>query len=38
MLAARSWTVAATRYVADLAAHAKIEGVVVEAEPDAGAL
>jgi peptidyl-prolyl cis-trans isomerase C len=34
MLAARSWTVAATRYVADLAARAEIEGVVVEPAPE----
>lgn len=31
MLAARSWTVASTRYVAGLAALANIEGVVIEA-------
>ena len=38
MMAARSWTVAATRYVADLAAGAEIEGVVVEPAPEAAAL
>lgn len=38
MLAARSWTVAATRYVTDLAAQADIEGVLVEPAPEAAAL
>jgi peptidyl-prolyl cis-trans isomerase C len=31
MLAARSWTVASTRYVAALAARAEIEGITIEA-------
>lgn len=31
MLAARSWTVASTRYVAGLAARAEIEGIAIEA-------
>lgn len=38
MLAARGWSVAATRYVADLAAKAEIEGVVVEPAPEVAAL
>ncbi len=38
MLAARGWTVAAMRYVADLAKDAQIEGIVVEPAPDAAAL
>lgn len=38
-LAARSWTLGATRYVADLAARGRVEGVSVEpaGEPGAGA-
>lgn len=38
MLGARSWSVAATRYVAELASRSEIEGVVVEPEPDPAAL
>lgn len=38
MLAARSWSVAATRYVAALAQRAEIEGVVVEPTPEQAAL
>lgn len=36
MLGARSWTVAATRYVAGLAATAKIEGITLEAASGPG--
>ena len=38
MLAARAWSVAATRYVAALAGRARIEGVAVEPAPDRAAL
>lgn len=38
MLGARSWTVAATRYVAALAAAATVEGVAIEPSSDPGAV
>ena len=38
MLAARSWSVAATRYVAALAVRVEIEGIVVEPAPEPAAL
>lgn len=38
MLAARGWSMAATRYVAALAGQARIEGVTVEPIPDRAAL
>ena len=38
MLTARGWTVAAMRYVAELAQRSSIDGIVVEPAPDAAAL
>lgn len=35
MMAARAWTTGAARYVADLAARAEIEGVIIEPQEDA---
>jgi peptidyl-prolyl cis-trans isomerase C len=38
MLGARSWSLAAARYIAALAAGARIEGVMIEPTSELGAL